>query len=562
MSVNLQSHSTFSFRLKIEKLNHVLRAIGTGAMKSKRFFAVIVSASLWLASGSSAQECVRVTPPSGDRVVGGNLADLGEWPSFAALRIDDLISGAISYQCGGAVIAPDLVLTAAHCTASIRERDGRFVWSTLMETGVLSGPAQVVIGASDVTQVSEDNVFGVAEIINHPDYAASTPSSPPRNDFALVRLDRPWDGPLARLDLSGDFSGADARAFVAGFGATGEPMSVARGRDNRMTTSGSSRLLYAQVPTVSHMDCSRTYGQPPFNTRIEESDHICAGYQSGLNTDNVATDSCQGDSGGPLVARDARGCAVQIGVVSWGRGCAERDAYGVYARIAAAAEFITQYAPDALAPLNPPEDARQAVDETFAAIQELLAPAEGRVDIRVMIGDEDRQIVRVGEEARFEITSEIAGRLIFLDINADGEVSHLFPNRFMDPERAGLIEAGATVTLPPAPEQYGVRMRFPVVEPLGPSRLVAIVTPEDFPIDLTVFPEPNAGERHRGIDVEAEPVEYAMNILEQIAQNVGARGEASDDEQNAEAVEDAENGARGLSLDGWALGVFDYVVEE
>ena len=54
---------------------------------------------------------------------------------------------------------------------------------------------------------------------------------------------------------------------------------------------------------------------------------LCAGYTSG------GTDTCQGDSGGPMFRRDAKAPGVEVGIVSWGDGCARPNKPGVYARV-------------------------------------------------------------------------------------------------------------------------------------------------------------------------------------------------------------------------------------
>jgi len=64
---------------------------------------------------------------------------------------------------------------------------------------------------------------------------------------------------------------------------------------------------------------------------------ICAGYKEG------GKDTCQGDSGSPLVVRDAsKKWNLQVGVVSWGIGCAEPNYYGVYSRLGTLGEWVKE----------------------------------------------------------------------------------------------------------------------------------------------------------------------------------------------------------------------------
>src|SRR5205823_1688095 len=53
-------------------------------------------------------------------------------------------------------------------------------------------------------------------------------------------------------------------------------------------------------------------------------------------------DSCQGDSGGPLVTAAGNGAFVQIGIVSWGHGCALAQSYGVYTRVSSYSDWLGQ----------------------------------------------------------------------------------------------------------------------------------------------------------------------------------------------------------------------------
>jgi secreted trypsin-like serine protease len=83
------------------------------------------------------------------------------------------------------------------------------------------------------------------------------------------------------------------------------------------------RLHYADVPIVADGNCAVAYRKAGVTLVAEDS--ICAG--------TPAADTCQGDSGGPMVGRDAAGDWVQVGITSWGLGCA-RDGYpGVYTQI-------------------------------------------------------------------------------------------------------------------------------------------------------------------------------------------------------------------------------------
>lgn len=103
---------------------------------------------------------------------------------------------------------------------------------------------------------------------------------------------------------------------VSGWGATKNPEETGQ------------ILREASVPKVSQNDCTAAYA--PMGMSITTR-MICAGYPEG------GKDSCQGDSGGPLVHD-----GVLVGVVSFGKGCAEPDYPGVYARVSMVIGWIRE----------------------------------------------------------------------------------------------------------------------------------------------------------------------------------------------------------------------------
>ncbi len=88
---------------------------------------------------------------------------------------------------------------------------------------------------------------------------------------------------------------------------------------------------YIRVPTITNKDCNIDYDEFPLS--ITDS-MICAGYR-GLG----GKDSCLGDSGGPLIFNHG-GKAILVGVVSWGRKCAEPSHPGVYSRVTHVLDWI------------------------------------------------------------------------------------------------------------------------------------------------------------------------------------------------------------------------------
>ena len=86
------------------------------------------------------------------------------------------------------------------------------------------------------------------------------------------------------------------------------------------------------MPYVADATCDNSYPD------LIPNDEICAGYAAG------GTDTCQGDSGGPMFRRDASNAWIQVGIVSWGNGCARPNYPGVYSQVSTFASAIASAA--------------------------------------------------------------------------------------------------------------------------------------------------------------------------------------------------------------------------
>jgi secreted trypsin-like serine protease len=484
------------------------------------------AALLFSSDRGSAQDC-RGANQARTKVVGGETAALKNWPGLAVLRANASGAKQVLYLCGGAAINDRWVVTAAHCLEGL----GAGLKTSFVDARGRSreGVLEVVLGVDDLDRVGDKHVFEVERVVIKEGYKNAAKSG---NDIALVRLKRPYDGPVARLSLSSKTDpptppGAQVR--VAGFGSLQfrAPVQSYRRADGQEYAAGSRQLQETAIPTVATETCSNRYP----NDKID-AEQICAGLEEG------GKDSCQGDSGGPLVAYDRQGCPFQIGVVSWGVGCAGKKDYGVYTRLSHHATWIADKAGPITGVLVSEIQAAAAhtvVDTvSVTALQQLrdaLHPAVGRVRVNVKGGNR----VAVGRDVVLVTESDVAGRLVLIDINAAGEVLQILPNTFTPAHALARVAPGGEIIVPGP--GYGFTS-FKAVPPLGLGKLVALVVPEDFPVEALE----GAAPRQKGLVPNNMPTNYLMNVVQQVVRVLSNRA-GGDDKQS-----------------GWGLGIAEYQI--
>ncbi|XP_060937487.1 suppressor of tumorigenicity 14 protein homolog [Limanda limanda] len=234
-----------------------------------------------------------------NRIVGGQNAEMGEWPWQVSLHFQNY-----GHTCGASIISNKWLLTAAHCFVT-RDPANHMASNWLTYSGMQD-------------QFKQDGVQrrNVKKIISHPDYNQMTFDY----DIALLELNEPLEftntlQPIC-LPSSSHIFPAGMSCVVTGWGTLREG-----GQKAQLLQKATVKIINDTVCNVV------TEGQ--VTSRM-----LCCGFLAG------GVDACQGDSGGPLVCFEESGKWFQAGIVSWGEGCARRNKPGVYSRVTKLRQWI------------------------------------------------------------------------------------------------------------------------------------------------------------------------------------------------------------------------------
>ncbi|KAK3919837.1 Vitellin-degrading protease [Frankliniella fusca] len=218
------------------------------------------------------------------QIVGGMAADIKEFGH----QVSWLRAG--RHMCGGSIISPEYIISAAHCCVELN--------LTISE---------IVAGSTIIPNRGRGQVVQIAEVHAHPDFEPLSYS----NDIAVLKVAPPFKfdetvRPIAVMDTNITLHTGDP-VYVTGWGKLSE-----------FSSTAASILQKVKVQMKDFETCKQRYGEIPM---VLTDTTFCAAADG--------KDACQGDSGGPLIYKTPEKDYL-LGIVSSGKGCAVKEFPGLY----------------------------------------------------------------------------------------------------------------------------------------------------------------------------------------------------------------------------------------
>jgi Trypsin len=272
---------------------------------------VFLASAAELAGGDSKSGAAPAEDGRWSRIVGGDATTIEEWPWQAAVTENPALYAGNAFDrrfCGGSLVAPTIVITAAHCTFEVFGSSG------------FDDPVNFasVTGRTTLTNNAQGQESAWADFHFFVDASGNPLYNPNTSEWDVVFAELANPSPsgtikIAGLDEAASWAPADENAWATGWGSTmsGGPQQ--------------NTLREVNLDILADSVC----GSPTsYGSGFVPETMLCAGEVAGLQ------DTCQGDSGGPLVVPIGGGTFRLVGDTSFGLGCALPNFPGVYGRVA------------------------------------------------------------------------------------------------------------------------------------------------------------------------------------------------------------------------------------